>query len=198
MARKHTSAGNRSIIAGFNTTDGGIGVSARPEIAASDNGKDEADLTPRKAGEGEDWTQLMVVLGESFAGMAGRIDPPSSLTRMTSADLADIAERDEIWVIGKPAVATVTLSVRPGVLHLGKLAVRKDAQGRGLGRRLVDLAVTRARALGLAEVMLETRVELVENHAMFRHMGFVETARRAHPGFDRMTTVEFRKPVSAD
>jgi ribosomal protein S18 acetylase RimI-like enzyme len=71
------------------------------------------------------------------------------------------------------------------------------AHHEGHGRRLIDLAMVRAAALGLPEVMLETRVELVENHAFFRHLGFVETARRSHAGFDRPTTVEFRKRVSA-
>ncbi len=151
----------------------------------------------RRAGHREDWSQLMVVLHESFAGMAGRIDPPTSLERLTVADLAEIAVRDEIWVIGRPVVATVTLTQREGFLYMGKLAVTPAARHEGHGRRLIDLAMARAKSLGLPELMLETRVELVENHAFFRHLGFVETARRAHAGFDRPTTVEFRKRVSA-
>ena len=169
----------------------------RPEIAAADNCKEGAEAVPRRAGQDEDWSQLMVVLHESFAGMVGRIDPPSSLERLTVAELAEIAVRDEIWVIGSPVVATVTLTQRAGCLYLGKLAVVPSARHEGHGLRLIALAMVRAKALGLAEVMLETRVELVENHAFFRHLGFVETARRAHAGFDRPTTVEFRKRESA-
>ncbi|MES2145653.1 MAG: hypothetical protein V4516_15180 [Pseudomonadota bacterium] len=60
------------------------------------------------------------------------------------------------------------------------------------------LAETGARARGLAELMPETRVEPVENHSLFRHLGFAETAHRAHAGYDRPTTVEFRKKMSAD
>ncbi len=172
-------------------------MAIRPENAASDNGEGGAEGLPRRAVEGEDWVQLMVVLRAAFAGMEGRIDPPSSLTRMGTADLADIAKAAEIWVIGTPAVATVTLTARPDALYIGKLAVVPGHQGRGLARRLVTLAEFRARSHGLTELMLETRVELVENHALFRHLGFVETARRAHAGFDHPTTVEFRKKVSA-
>lgn len=196
MAGKHTSAGFRPRKAGLGAVEGGEGVAIRPENAAPDNGKDGAGWVPRRAVEGEDWAQLMVVLRAAFAGMEGRIDPPSSLARMQVADLPEIAKTAEIWVIGRPIVATVTLTARAGALYLGKLAVVPDHQGRGLSRTLVVLAEMRAAALGLPELMLETRVELAENHAFFQHLGFVETARRAHAGFDRMTTVEFRKKVS--
>lgn len=171
-------------------------MAIRPENAAPDNGKDGAGWVPRRAVEGEDWAQLMVVLRAAFAGMEGRIDPPSSLARMQVADLPEIAKTAEIWVIGRPIVATVTLTARAGALYLGKLAVVPDQQERGFARQLIALAEMRAAALGLPELMLETRVELAENHAFFQHLGFVETARRAHAGFDRMTTVEFRKKVS--
>jgi ribosomal protein S18 acetylase RimI-like enzyme len=196
MARKHKQAGFRPSIAGIRATEGGNLVSKRPEIAAADNGEEGAGGPVRRAMYGEDWSQLMVVLRESFAAMAGRIDPPSSLERLSVADLAAIARRDEIWVIGQPVVATVTLTRREGSLYVGKLAVSPMARHEGHGRRLIELAMVRAVALCLPEVMLETRVELVENHAFFRHLGFVETARRAHAGFDRATTVEFRKRVS--
>jgi ribosomal protein S18 acetylase RimI-like enzyme len=197
MARKHKSAGFRPRNAGNRDNEGGATVAKCPENAAADNGEDRADAGLRRIVEGEDWAQLMVVLYAAFAGMEGRIDPPSSLLRMQVSDLPEIAKSAEIWVIGTPIVATVTLTARPGALYIGKLAVVPDQQGRGLARRLVALAECQARALGLAELMLETRVELVENHALFRHLGFVETARRAHAGFDRPTTVEFRKAASA-
>jgi GNAT superfamily N-acetyltransferase len=200
MARKHNSAEDRPINAGFYTTEGGSGVSARPENDASDNGKGGASRpssdSVRRAGPAEDWAQLMVVLREAFAGMAGRIDPPSSLDNMATEDLARIAAQHEVWVIGDPAFATVTLRLRADCLYVGKLAVRPDHRGRGYGRHLIGLAENRARALGRDALMLETRVELIENQTLFRHLGFAEAARRAHPGFDRATTVEFRKSVT--
>jgi hypothetical protein len=39
------------------------------------------------------------------------------------------------------------------------------------------------------------RVELTETHATFRALGFTETGRTAHPGFDRPTSITFRRPV---
>jgi hypothetical protein len=49
-------------------------------------------------------------------------------------------------------------------------------------------------ALGLDHLELQTRVELTENHATFRAMGFVETGRTAHPGYDR-TSITFRRAL---
>jgi ribosomal protein S18 acetylase RimI-like enzyme len=197
MAGKHKSAGFRPRKAGLRVNQGGEEVAIRPENAATDNGKGEAGWGPRRAVEGEDWAQLMVVMRAAFAGMEGRIDPPSSLVRIQASDLPEIAKTSEIWVIGRPIVATVTLTVRPDALYVGKLAVAPDHEGRGLARHLMALAEARARALGLADLILETRVELVENHALFQHLGFDERALRAHAGFDHPTTVEFRKKVSA-
>ena len=53
----------------------------------------------------------------------------------------------------------------------------------------------RAKALGLRGVELQTRIELTANHATFAALGFVETERTAHPGYDRPTTLTFRRPL---
>jgi ribosomal protein S18 acetylase RimI-like enzyme len=87
------------------------------------------------------------------------------------------------------------LTPQADTLYLGKLAVAEGARGRGLARVMVDHACARARALGLAHVTLQTRVELVENHATFARLGFVEIARAAHPGYDRPTSITYRRPV---
>jgi ribosomal protein S18 acetylase RimI-like enzyme len=79
--------------------------------------------------------------------------------------------------------------------YLGKLAVREDLRGHGLATRLVDAAADRAKALGLDHLELQTRVELTENQATFRAMGFVETGRTAHPGYDRPTSITFRRAL---
>jgi predicted GNAT superfamily acetyltransferase len=92
-------------------------------------------------------------------------------------------------------VACLFLTPRPGVLYLGKLAVASGHRGRGFARALVDVAGMRARARGLPMLELQTRVELVENHAAFHALGFVEVGRTAHPGFDRPTSVTFRRRV---
>ncbi|QQA44875.1 GNAT family N-acetyltransferase [Pelagovum pacificum] len=127
--------------------------------------------------------------------MDGRIDPPSSMHRLTIETLTESAARTEIWVIGDPPVATMQLTPRKDVLYLGKIAVSPAMRGRGLARHLVSVARERAQALGLPALELQSRVELVENHATFRALGFIETGRTAHAGFDRPTSITFRSPA---
>ncbi|WP_127902084.1 GNAT family N-acetyltransferase [Solirhodobacter olei] len=144
-----------------------------------------------------DWAAVLRLIRETFAYMDGRIDPPSSMHRLTEADIAAQAEKGEVWLIeaeGVP-VACVFLTVKPDRLYLGKLAVAVGWRGKGLARQLVAMAEERARALGLPALELQSRVELVENHAAFWAMGFREAGATAHPGFDRPTSLTFRRGV---
>ena len=150
-------------------------------------------MKPLRAQDPYDWPHLRALIGRAFAGMDGRIDPPSSVHHLTVADIAAQAVAGEVWVIGAPAVACVFLTVRAQSLYLGKLAVDPAVQRMGYGRRLIGVAETRAQALGLLALELSTRIELVENHAAFRAMGFVKTATSAHDGFEMPTTLVFTK-----
>lgn len=153
---------------------------------------------PRRLGPGDPaLPALLMLIQTSFAYMEGRIDPPSSLHRLELDDVRAQARNAEVWAIeeGHRVVACMILTPRPGVLHLGKLAVAASHRGRGIARTLVDLAETRARALGLSGVELQSRVELTENHSAFAAMGFRVIAETAHPGYDRPTSVTFHKPV---
>lgn len=153
-------------------------------------------MTPCRAEDPFDWQAILTLIQDSFAFMEGRIDPPSSMHRLTPADIAAQARQGEVWVIGQPPVACVFLTVKPSALYIGKLAVARSHRGKGLARALIDMAESRARALGLPALELQTRVELTENHATFRALGFTETARTAHEGFDRPTSITFRRPLA--
>lgn len=151
-------------------------------------------MTPRLATDPALWPPILALLHGAFAYMEGRIDPPSSLRDLTPEALTRQAALGEIWIIGAP-VACVFLTPKPGALYLGKLAVEARHRGRGLARQLVDLAEARARDMGLPTLELQTRVELSANQRTFEAMGFVETRRTAHPGFDRPTSITYRRAV---
>lgn len=152
-------------------------------------------MDPRLVTDPALWPAILALLDEAFAYMDGRIDPPSSLRDLTPEALTRQARTGEVWVIGAP-VACVFLTPRPGSLYLGKLAVAASHRGQGLARRLVDQAEDRARVLRLAALELQTRVELAENQRAFEAMGFVEAGRTAHPGFDRPTSITYRRVVA--
>ncbi|NUB46633.1 GNAT family N-acetyltransferase [Fertoebacter nigrum] len=150
-------------------------------------------MTPFRAVAPFDWAGLLALIQRAFAGMEGRIDPPSSLHALTPADIARSAAEGEVWVIGTPPCACVILTPKPHALYVGKLAVEPAAQRQGHARRLMAVAEDRARAMGLPLLELSARVELVENHATFRALGFEKVAETAHPGFSRTTSLTFAK-----
>ncbi|MGR6432479.1 GNAT family N-acetyltransferase [Rhizobium sp. PAMB 3174] len=145
------------------------------------------------------WDTLLALVMASFAYMDQRIDPPSSAHRLTPEALAEKA-RDEIgYVIADGDTLLACAFFRPeppDFLYLGKLAVSPAAQGKGLGKLLLAAAMDTARQLSLPKLRLETRIELVENHATFAAWGFVKTAENRHAGFDRTTSIEMQRPVA--
>ena len=142
-----------------------------------------------------DLADILALIRDNFAYMDGRIDPPSSMHRLTPTDLSRACETGEVWSLGSPPVACMVLTPKPDCLYLGKLAVAASHRGQGLAARLVNIAVDRAAAQGLPWLELQTRIELVENHAAFAAMGFVKTAETAHPGYDRPTSITMRRAV---
>ena len=98
----------------------------------------------------------------------------------TDADLDDIAGNyasrgglfDVVEEDGR-IVGTVGLyPLREGVCELRKMYLFKETRGKGLGRRLLDHALERARALGFRRVELETSSKLVEAIALYTRYGF--------------------------
>ena len=66
------------------------------------------------------------------------------------------------------------------------MAVLSGEQGKGYGRRLIAFAEQEAARRGLAELQLGTNVRMVENIALYAHLGFVETGRMCGEGFARI------------
>lgn len=142
-----------------------------------------------------DWAGLLELLHEAFAYMEKRIDPPSSLHRLTPASIAGKTKDETLFLAtdGDELVGCVFARRQGDALYVGKLAVRTKRQGSGIGRRLMDATERLARDSGLACMELETRIELVENHATFSAMGFVKIAESSHQGYDRPTAITMRK-----
>lgn len=144
-----------------------------------------------------DWEALHTLLSGAFAGMDGRIDPPSSLAAMTPANLADKAAAETLVLAWDgDALAGCAFGAPQGdALYLSKIATRPDLAGRGIFRAMLAVLEDAAKRRGLAALTLQTRVELAENHAVFRRTGFDLAGETRHPGYDRTTSLTFRKPL---
>lgn len=145
------------------------------------------------------WPEVLDLLRQSFAYMANRIDPPSSLNRLDLAGLRSKATT-EVCVLamrGEQIIGCAFLDPRTDCLYVGKVAVASDMRGHGIARNLFGFAEQYARERGLPFLELQTRVELVENHSTFGKLGFVRSGQDAHEGYDRPTSIRMRKPVTS-
>ncbi len=129
--------------------------------------------------------------------MNARIDPPSSALRMTAASVATDAAKGTLFLAERDGglVGCVFCTPQDDALYIGKLAVRPGLQGQGIGKQLMAAAENEARAQGFRFMELGTRVELTENQATFAKMGFVKHADFTHDGYDRPTSITYRKTL---
>ena len=141
---------------------------------------------------------MLALIRAAFAPMDGVIDPPSSAHRLTPETLRAKAHAETGFLAraGDTIVGCAFIAEQADHFYLGKLAVLPAYQGRGVGRRLLEAAERHAVRAGKPLIELQTRVELTANHRAFAALGFVETGRTAHPGFDRPTSVTMRKRLA--
>jgi len=83
-------------------------------------------------------------------------------------------------------VAILVLIDEPEALLLDNVAVAPEAQGRGLGRRLLAFADAEARRRGQRAIRLYTNVKMVGNIALYESLGYVETHRAVEKGYHRV------------
>ena len=148
-----------------------------------------------RARDETDFAAILDLIRAAFAYMDGRIDPPSSMHRLSVRAMA--AHDGETWALGPRAAPHACMVLTPTAegLYLGKLAVRADRRGRGLAGAMVGLAMDRALLLGHEDLILQVRVELTENRAVFERLGFRMIRQSAHPGFDRPTSITMARKV---
>ncbi len=72
----------------------------------------------------------------------------------------------------------ISLKAEPGDLVLARIAIAKQAEGRGYGRWLIERAADEARALGCARLVLDVAADNPRAFSLYSRSGFVELARR--------------------
>ena len=98
-------------------------------------------------------------------------------TRMTAESVQGELERpwSRLWVAREEGGAVVAFLVAWHVvdeLHVLNVATREDRRRRGIGRALMDTAVTYARERHVAHVLLEVRRSNRAAIALYRAVGF--------------------------
>ncbi|MGV9454274.1 GNAT family N-acetyltransferase [Streptomyces sp. NPDC003635] len=114
---------------------------------------------------------------------------PQPMERDHAANVA----AGQVFVTGDPVVGLVEVEEHADHLYLDNIAVHPDAQGQGVGRRLLEFVEAHARALGLPEVRLFTNAKMWENQKIYPKFGYELVERRVDGPYDR---VHYRKRLS--
>ncbi|MEU5889258.1 GNAT family N-acetyltransferase [Streptomyces sp. NPDC047461] len=111
---------------------------------------------------------------------------PQPMERDHAANVA----AGQVFVTGEPVNGLVVVEEREDHLYLDNIAVHPDAQGTGVGGRLLRFVDAHARALGLSEVRLCTNAMMWENQKIYPKYGYEVLERRVDGPYDR---VHYRK-----
>ncbi len=67
-----------------------------------------------------------------------------------------------------------------GIGHIPNLSLTPECRGKGVGRRLVELALQRFRDGGITHAKIETLVQNDVGNSLYTSLGFREVARQIH------------------
>lgn len=100
----------------------------------------------------------------------------NAVPRPAEANYNQLVAQDEVWIAGpaEKLVASLVLRLKPGHLLIWSIAVSPSHQKHGLGNRLLDFSIQRARDEDLGEVRLVTNALMTQNRAWYARNGFVE------------------------
>lgn len=103
-------------------------------------------------------------------------------------DYAVLIARNHVHVAEQDGVIAGILVLVPqdDSLLLDNVAVLPEAQGTGLGRRLLQFAEDQARAQGFGRIVLYTHEAMSRNIALYTRLGYAETHRARERGLRRV------------
>ncbi len=157
-----------------------------------------SDTLVLRIGTAGDAAAIARVIAASFEQYRGKLNPESGAFRETADGIAGELARGAGAIVAErngEMLGCVLVEELEGDLYFGRLSVVPSARGQGLAKRLIDAVEAEARRRGLPGVRLGVRVVLTDNQRLFQALGYRETSREAHPGFDHPTSINMRKPL---
>ena len=150
--------------------------------ASSGRHVSDAARPPRLA-TAEDLSAITAVTAAAYARYRDRMDrPPAPVL----TDYGPAVASGQVWVVGEPVVALIVLVPKDDSMLVENVAVSPTAQGRGLGRLLMDFAEHEAIQQGFTKMTLYTNEVMTENLAIYARLGYRETERAGDAGYNRV------------
>ncbi|MHA5051656.1 GNAT family N-acetyltransferase [Streptomyces sp. SD15] len=148
------------------------------------NASNEPEIRPAVA------TDVAAVKAVTDAAYHHYIERIGVVPQPMEADHTANVAAGRVFVTGEPVTGLVVIEAYEDHLFLDSIAVRPDAHGKGVGRRLLAFLDARARALGLAEIRLYTNAMMWENQELYPKYGYEVVERRVDGPYDR---IHYRK-----
>ena len=123
----------------------------------------------------QDATELARCVNAAYAEYRGVIDGLPDVSAGIDQDITN----NQVWVAleDQQIIGGLVLITQQTHVKLANIAVDPKYRGKGAGRRLLDLADQQATQQGHHILRLNTHKDMLANLAMYRHLGWIETAR---------------------
>lgn len=105
------------------------------------------------------------------------------------ADFRSLIALGFVYVAVEPDAGLIGFIVfyrKDDYMMLENVAVRSDATGMGVGKRLIAFCEEQARRSKAASIKLYTNEKMTGNLSIYPHLGYRETERRHEDGFNRV------------
>lgn len=89
---------------------------------------------------------------------------------------------------GRVVGVCALIKVDDEAMEFAKMGVEKGLRGRGIGRKLMDAALVKARTLGIKKLLICTNSSLQPALKLYRDAGFVPSTDPRHHHYDRADT----------
>jgi N-acetylglutamate synthase-like GNAT family acetyltransferase len=169
---------------------GGSGIGGRgPAEREHEGGEREPRLRQATAADVGAIAALVDAAYRHYIPLLGRTPTPML------SDFAAAVRDHDVRVLDADGALVGVLELIPEAdrLWIHNVAIDPGWQGRGLGRRLLQVAEAEARRLGLGALGLLTNERYTANIAMYERYGYRETHREPYRGTD---LIHFRKPLA--
>lgn len=114
------------------------------------------------------------------------------------ADYGGLIAQGTCFVVDNDGVlGVIVIHGANDYLLIENVAVSPEAQGRGVGRELLDFAEMTAKKAGCREVRLYTNEAMSENLTYYPRRGYREVERRIEAGFKRVFFVKTLGDIEA-
>ncbi len=110
---------------------------------------------------------------------------------LVSYGIAEEITQNQVWVVAEEdeIIAGLFLVPKDGFMKLANLVVHPNHSGKGIGRKLTELAESEAGRQGFNEMRLNTHIAMPENVQLYEYLGWEKFSQTG-------STISMRKLIS--